>query len=66
MSYSQWSSSWKYYKDYNFRTNSIYKSQDPNKHKYGIWNHDDVLDLTKKELGQADLMVFLGYDEKRF
>jgi hypothetical protein len=56
----------KYYKDHYFRVNDKFESQDSKKHKYGIWNHDDVLELTGKDLGAADLMVLFGYDENDY
>ena len=64
--YSKWASNYKYYGGHTFRINSNDESQDPNKHKDGVYNHDEVLDLVEKELGGADLMVFLGYDENDF
>ena len=56
----------KYYRDHYFRVNDKFAKQDSKKHAHGIWNHDEVLELTGKELGAADLMVLFGYDENDY
>jgi len=66
LSYSKWSSQHKYYYGYNFRINEKYEQEDSTKHRSGIYNRKMVEQLVKKDLGDADLMVFFGYDENDF
>jgi len=53
-----------YYEDFNFRRNDNCVST--NKGGSKTCNRDEVYDLVANELGEADLMVLLGYDEYDF
>ena len=53
-----------YYENFNFRRNSECASQ--NSAGSNTCERDEVQDLVGKELGEADLMVLLGYDKDDF
>ena len=55
----------KYYKGYRFRINEKYEKR-PFNDPVGIYQLDRVEKLAKAELGDADLMVFLGFDINDF
>ena len=54
----------KYYDDFNFRRN--YNCVSTNSKGSKTCNADKVQDLVETELGEADLMVLLGYDKDDF
>ena len=48
-----------YYEDYNFQYNKVFISENSK----GTRDYDKIRALVKEEVGEADLMVLLGYDE---
>ena len=53
-----------YYKDYNFQYNEVFLSQNSKASK--VRDYDKIKALVEEEVGEADLMVLLGYDEYDF
>jgi len=66
LSYSKYSVNHKFHTGKYFRINDKYQKQDPTKHKSGIYDVKEVERITKNYLGDANLMVFFGYDKDDF
>ena len=60
-----YSNKFKHYKGYKFICNDKYEKA-PYNYDYGIYQLKKVENMVKSELGGADLMVLLGYDDNDF